>query len=143
MVAIEIEELNSTNCKTYLLTCGAEAALVDPVRERLVLYQQILAARQLRLRMVVETHTHADHLSLGRATHDILGVPLVCHEASPSPLVDLHLVDGERIALGDAAITVWHTPGHTPDSICLLVDGAVLTGDMRLRARVRFKADYR
>ena len=132
MVAIEIEELNSTNCKTYLLTCGAEAALVDPVRERLVLYQQVLAARQLRLRMVLETHTHADHLSLGRATHDILGVPLVCHEASPSPLVDLHLVDGERIALGDAAITVWHTPGHTPDSICLLVDGAVLTGDTLL-----------
>lgn len=131
-MAIAIEELNGTNCKTYLLWAGGEAALVDPVRERLALYQQILAARGLHLRMVIETHTHADHLMLGRATREVLGVPLVSHEACPSPLVERHVVDGEALTLGDATITVMHTPGHTPDSMCLRVDGAVLTGDTLL-----------
>lgn len=130
--AIAIEELNGTNCKTYLLTAGDEAALVDPVRERLEMYRRVLSERGLRLRWVLETHTHADHLMLGRAARDILGAPLVMHEASPSPLVDRHVVDGESIALGGATISVMHTPGHTPDSVCYLVDGAVLTGDTLL-----------
>jgi sulfur dioxygenase len=129
---IAIEELNGTNCKTYLLTAGDEAALVDPVRERLEMYRRLLVDRGLRLRMVLETHTHADHLMLGRAARDVLGAPVVMHEASPSPLVGRHVVDGEALALGGAAIGVMHTPGHTPDSVCYLVDGAVLTGDTLL-----------
>lgn len=129
---IAIEELNGTNCKTYLLTAGDEAALVDPVRERLELYRRLLRDRGLHLRMILETHTHADHLMLGREARDVLGAPVVMHEASPSPLVHRHVVDGERLALAGAAITVLHTPGHTPDSLCLLVDGAVLTGDTLL-----------
>lgn len=131
-MAIAAEELNGTNCKTYLLTSGDEAALVDPVRERLDTYRAVLAARGLRLRWVLETHTHADHLMLPRAAKDVLGAPVVMHEASPSPLVDRHVADGDRLPLGDAEISVLHTPGHTPDSVCYLVDGAVLTGDTLL-----------
>lgn len=131
-MTITIEELNGTNCKTYLLTAGSDAALVDPVRERLEMYRRVLADRGLRLRMVLETHTHADHLMCGRAMRDLLGAPLVMHEASPSPLVDRHLVDGQTLTLGDDLITVLHTPGHTPDSVCFLLDGAVLTGDTLL-----------
>lgn len=129
---IAIEELNGTNCKTYLLTAGDEAALVDPVRERLDTYRHVLRSRGLRLRMVLETHTHADHLMLGRAEKDALGVPVIMHEASPSPLVDRHVVDGDTVALGEHAIVVMHTPGHTPDSVCYLLGDAVLTGDTLL-----------
>lgn len=131
-MAIAIEELNGTNCKTYLLIAGDEAVLVDPVRERIDTYQRELSSRGLRLRLVLETHMHADHLMLGRAEKDALGVPVVMHEASPSPLVDRHVVDGDVLRLGDAAITVLHTPGHTPDSVCYALDGAVLTGDTLL-----------
>src|SRR5688572_18932977 len=116
-MSIVVEELNNTNCKTYLLTVGTEAALVDPVRERLDTYLQVLTARGLTLRMVLETHMHADHLMLSRPAKDVLGVPFVMHESSPSPLVDRHVRDGDVLRLGGEAIEVLHTPGHTPDSV--------------------------
>jgi glyoxylase-like metal-dependent hydrolase (beta-lactamase superfamily II)/rhodanese-related sulfurtransferase len=128
-MAIEVTELNGTNCKTYLLVSGRHAALVDPVRERYDTYRQVLASRELTLDMVLESHMHADHLMLNRATKQGLGVPIVMHRASPSPLVDRHVDDRDVIALGDDRITVLYTPGHTPDSVCYHLDGAVLTGD--------------
>jgi rhodanese-related sulfurtransferase len=72
---------------------------------------------------------HADHLMINRAAKEGFGVPVVMHRASPSPLVDRHVDDGDAIALGDRQITVIHTPGHTPDSVCYRLEGAVLTGD--------------
>ena len=128
-MAIEVTELNSTNCKTYLLVSGRHAALVDPVRERYDTYRQVLASRELTLEMVLETHMHADHLMLNRAAKQGLSVPIVMHRSSPSPLVDRHVDDGDVIALGDDRIAVFHTPGHTPDSVCYRLEGAVLTGD--------------
>ena len=126
---VHVEELNRTNCKTYLLVAGSEAALVDPVRERLDDYRSLLAARGLRLALVLETHTHADHLMLSRAAKELLHVPIVMHDESPSPLVDRHVVDGDVLLLGGQRIEVLHTPGHTPDSVSYRVEGAVLTGD--------------
>lgn len=131
-MAITIEEVNGTNCKTYLLSAGGEAALVDPVRDRFDTYKLVLGARGLRLVMLLETHMHADHLMLSRTAKDALGVPLVMHEASPSPLVDRHVKDGDRILLGGELIEVFHTPGHTPDSVTYRIPGAVLTGDTLL-----------
>ena len=131
-MALEIHELNNTNCKTYLLVSGTKAALVDPVRERLESYRAVLAERGLHLEMILETHMHADHLMLNRGMKEVFGVPVLMHQASPSPLVDRHLVDGEKLRLGDATIEVWHTPGHTPDSVTYVTEGAVLTGDTLL-----------
>jgi glyoxylase-like metal-dependent hydrolase (beta-lactamase superfamily II) len=128
-MTLRIDELNDTNCKTYLLVAGDEAALIDPVRERLDTYRMVLASRGLRLRMILETHTHADHLMLNREGKQLLGAAVVMHRESPSPLVDRHVHDGDVIELGGEAIEVMHTPGHTPDSICYRVAGAVFTGD--------------
>jgi glyoxylase-like metal-dependent hydrolase (beta-lactamase superfamily II)/rhodanese-related sulfurtransferase len=128
-MTIAVTEINGTNCKTYLLTNGSEAILVDPVRERYDTYRSVLAARDLSLKMVLETHMHADHLMINRAAKEGFGVPVVMHRASPSPLVDRHVDDGDEIALGGERITVIHTPGHTPDSVCYRLSGAVLTGD--------------
>jgi len=129
---IEITEVNGTNCKSYLLVSGTDAALVDAVRERVPSYLSILTARRLTLRMVLETHLHADHLMLNRSVKDSLGVPVLMHRASPSPLVDRHLDHGDILTLGDDSITVIHTPGHTPDSVCFRTGDAVLTGDTLL-----------
>lgn len=131
-MAIRVEELNNTNCKTYLLWSGSQAILVDPVRERVETYRHTLISRGLTLVAVLETHTHADHLSFNRDIKDSLGVPMVMHAVSPSPLIDRHVVDGEVVVLDGAPITVLHTPGHTPDSVCYRIDGAVLTGDTLL-----------
>jgi sulfur dioxygenase len=128
-MTIDVTELNGTNCKTYLLVSGTHAALVDPVRERYDTYRQVLASRELTLDMVLETHMHADHLMINRAAKQGLGAPIIMHRTSPSPLVDRHVDDGDVITLGQDRIVVLHTPGHTPDSVCYRLEGAVLTGD--------------
>jgi glyoxylase-like metal-dependent hydrolase (beta-lactamase superfamily II)/rhodanese-related sulfurtransferase len=129
---MDVRELNAGNCKTYLIRSKGTAVLVDPVRERFAAYQREIASEGVSLVAVVETHTHADHLMLNRQLKEELGAPLLMHQASPIPTVDRHLHDGDRIDVGDEAIEVMHTPGHTPDSICLLLPGAVLTGDTLL-----------
>lgn len=131
-MAVSIEELNDTNCKTYLLAVGRDAALVDPVRERVPTYVTELKRRGLSLSWVLETHTHADHLMLSRDDKAALGAEVLMHRSSPSPLIDRHVDDGERLVLGSETFEVWHTPGHTPDSLCLVLPGAVLTGDTLL-----------
>src|SRR5262245_24695097 len=128
-MSIEIEEINGTNCKTYLLRVGNEAALVDAVRDRYDTYRLILESRGLHLAMVLETHMHADHLMLNRTAKEGLGAPVVMHRESPSPLVDRHVVDGDVLSIGGERIEVIHTAGHTPDSVCYRISGAVLTGD--------------
>jgi sulfur dioxygenase len=131
-MTLRIEELNGTNCKSYLLVAGDDAALVDPVRERLDTYRVVLERRGVRLRLVLETHMHADHLMLNRDAKELLAATFVMHAESPSPLVDRHVSDGDVVELGGERIEVLHTPGHTPDSVCYRVAGAVLTGDTLL-----------
>ncbi|MEE9279444.1 MAG: MBL fold metallo-hydrolase [Myxococcota bacterium] len=126
---MEIHELNDANCKTYLLVSADHAALVDPVRERVERYRRELSDRHLQLDLLIETHTHADHLMMSRQMKERFRAPLVMHRESPNPIVDEHVQDGEVLELGDERIEVLHTPGHTPDSMCLLLPGAVLTGD--------------
>ena len=124
-----IHELNDGNCKTYLLASGTHAALVDPVRERVERYRRELSDRKLNLELLIETHTHADHLMMNREMKERFAARLVMHRESPNPIVDDHVQDGEVLELGDERIEVLHSPGHTPDSMCLLLPGAVLTGD--------------
>ncbi len=131
-MSISVHELNDTNCKSYLLVCGGSTALVDPVRERAETYRREIAERGLKLDLVIDTHTHADHLMINREIKDGFGARLVMHHESPSPLIDEHVHDGEALELGDERIEVLHTPGHTPDSICLRLADAILTGDTLL-----------
>ena len=94
------------------------------------------AARGVTVERVIITHRHGDHWAEIDLVKRATGAPVYCHEADRAPYaakVDGTLADGETIALGDTAVRVFHTPGHTPGSICLLVDadgGAVLiSGD--------------
>ena len=128
-IAFTIHELNDANCKTYLVVSGTHAALVDPLRERVERYRQELSDRELSLDLLIETHTHADHLMMTRPMKERFGAPLVMHRESPNPIVDEHVQDGEVLELGDERITILYAPGHTPDSMCLQLPGAVLTGD--------------
>jgi len=88
---------------------------------------------------VIDTHVHADHYSGGRKLAQMLGAPYCLHETDRSVVqFDFEpLRDGQKLDLGNVQVEVLHTPGHTPDSICLLVTdlrrgGApwfVVTGD--------------
>jgi glyoxylase-like metal-dependent hydrolase (beta-lactamase superfamily II)/rhodanese-related sulfurtransferase len=130
---LQIEELNDgTNCKTYLVSAGKSAALVDPLRERLETYRRVLSQRGLALELVLETHTHADHLMLNWELKKTLGATVVMHRTSPSPLVDRHVDEGDVLELAGEPIRVIYTPGHTPDSVCYRIGDTLLSGDTLL-----------
>ncbi|MNZ51256.1 Beta-lactamase hydrolase-like protein [compost metagenome] len=93
----------------------------------------------VEIRYVIDTHVHADHYSGGRALAQRVDAPYCLHE-SDRDVVRFSfepLRDGQRLELGNVKIDVLHTPGHTPDSVCLLVTDArrgeapwfVITGD--------------
>lgn len=109
-------------CATYLIASRdtREAALVDPgvvVNE----YEEILRRRGLRLRYVIDTHIHADHVSGGRRLADAHGAELCLHESAQVAYPFHALRDGDELALGHVRLRVWHTPGHRPELISLLV----------------------
>ncbi len=129
------EELKSGGCRGYLLACEATCAgvLVDPELSQMDRILALLEKSGTRLHYIVDTHTHADHFS---ATHELarqLGVPTVMHSAGAAPYVDVRVDDGETLIAGQLKLRVLHTPGHTADSISLVLPDRVLTGDTLLR----------
>ena len=123
------EQLNDGPCKTYLIADGGEAMLVDPVLERVDGYLEDIEQLALRLRYVVDTHVHADHISGSAAVRDRTGCDFVMHRRSASACANVRVDDGDVLGLGKLTIGVMHTPGHTQDSISLVMTGRVLTGD--------------
>src|SRR5881396_466580 len=128
-----------SGCLSYLIGCAqaGRAVIVDPGRDRVHDYLRIARKKGLTITDVIETHTHADHISgnrdLGAATKAAIHV----HRAAGVTFPHVPLVDGDTLRLGQVELKICHAPGHTPDSICVLVtDHArgtepwfVLTGD--------------
>jgi glyoxylase-like metal-dependent hydrolase (beta-lactamase superfamily II)/rhodanese-related sulfurtransferase len=121
-------------CQSYLIGCPATcaAALIDPALGQADRYLGIAAREGLRIRYIIETHTHADHFSAARALGEQLGVPVVMHRSAPAQHVGMRVEDGQMIAVGELRLKVLHTPGHTRDSMCLHVGSQVFTGDTLL-----------
>ena len=123
---------------TYLVRCArtGEAVIIDPGGDE----EQLAAwARQsgASVTCVLNTHGHGDHVAGNDALCGLLGVPCALHEADIAHFdlerrltSEIHaLRDGDSVPLGEHAIRVLHTPGHTPGGVCYLVDGQVFTGD--------------
>jgi len=128
------EQIATGGCQSYLLGCTdtCAAALIDPEVSQVDRYLALAARNGLRIRFVIDTHTHADHFSATRQLAHQLGVPTVMHRASAAPTVDLRVDDGELLIVGKLRLKVLHTPGHTTDSMCLVADDRVFTGDTLL-----------
>jgi glyoxylase-like metal-dependent hydrolase (beta-lactamase superfamily II)/rhodanese-related sulfurtransferase len=128
------EQIATGGCQSYVIgdeeTCAA--AVVDPEASQVDRYLALAARHGLRIRYLIDTHTHADHFSASQSLARQLGVPVVMHRASPAPFVDMRVDDGEMIAVGQLRLEVIHTPGHTRDSICLALPDRLLTGDTLL-----------
>lgn len=125
------ERIATGGCQSYLVGCEltSAAALVDPEISQIDCYLALAARQGLRIRYLIDTHTHADHFSATRQLARQLAVPVVMHRASQAPFVDMRISDGEMVALGRLRLQAMHTPGHTADSMCLLVEDCLLTGD--------------
>src|SRR6202043_4169181 len=106
------------------------AALIDPLRDRIDRYLAILGYFGCRLEMIIDTHTHADHRSGSMELGELAGAPVVMHRLAPAPHVAIHVEEGQGLRVGDEELRVLHTPGHTPDSISLLANDRVFTGDV-------------
>jgi len=96
------------------------AVVVDPRRD-IGVYLAEAAAKGLRIERVIETHLHADFLSGHLELADRTGAIISFGEAADLDFPTEPLVDGQRIALGEVTLEIRATPGHTPESICVLV----------------------
>jgi glyoxylase-like metal-dependent hydrolase (beta-lactamase superfamily II) len=128
------EQIATGGCQSYLVGCAdtCAAALIDPEQSQVDRYLALAARESLRIRYLVDTHTHADHFSGTRELAHRLEVPVVMHRASPAPFVGMRLDDGEMLAFGKLRLRVVYTPGHTRDSMCLVAEDRVFTGDTLL-----------
>lgn len=128
------QQIADGGCQSYVIGCtdSCTAAVIDPALGQIDRYVGIANREALRIRYLVETHTHADHFSAARQLREQLGAAVVMHRNSPAPHVDMHVEDGHLLAIGNLRLRVIHTPGHTRDSMCLHVEDRVFTGDTLL-----------
>lgn len=129
---ITFRQLNPHACRTYIVgtSDSNEVAIIDPVLEHLNDYIEELSQKNLKLKYVIDTHTHADHISGGASLKDITGCEYIMHENAPAKCVTTRVFNGFELDLMDITVNVIYTPGHTKDSICLLFPKFILTGDV-------------
>lgn len=141
--------LESFQTNTYLLweSISAEAFLIDPAFQSETFLQRIKQL-ELKVKMIINTHGHADHIGGNLYFAKALNCPVAIHLADAemltnnaknfstymgfelnlsAPQVILH--DGDELFLGSEKVKVIHTPGHTEGSICLLTGKYLISGD--------------
>jgi hydroxyacylglutathione hydrolase len=112
-----------TGCAAYLFGCGTagRCAVVDAQERDVDAYQSFAAAKGMTITHVFDTHVHADHRSGGRELARRVGARYCLHRSADVAFSFEPLEDGQRVELGNTLIDVLHTPGHTPESISLVV----------------------
>lgn len=110
--------------------------MVDPQLE-IEPYLEAAGQKSMRITHIIETHVQADHPSGARRLASVTQAPVFFHESAPVDFPHVDLRDGERHDMGNVSLSILHTPGHTPDSVSILVTDKtrapepwfVLTGD--------------
>lgn len=128
-----------TGCAAYVLGCGGlgKCAAVDVHPEDVEAVAAFARSKGMVVTHVIDTHVHADHRSGGRALAAATGAKYCLHESAEVRFAFEPLRDAQGLELGNVRVKVLHTPGHTPESVCLLVADErrgpdpwfVLTGD--------------
>ncbi len=126
-------------CASYLVGCEAKgiAAVIDPDRD-VERYIDAAQRRGMQITHIIETHLHADHVSGNTDLAARTGATIFIHEAAEAKFAHQPLHDGDVLELGAVRIQVAATPGHTPESITLLIADSTrsaepwmaLTGDL-------------
>ena len=135
---------------TYIVVCpqSLDAVIIDPAGEEDKLLA-LIETKRYRVKYILNTHGHADHVLGNQKMKDFLKIPVCMHEDDdkffndpavreksslelglpPSDPADIKLKDGDILEVGSLNIEVIHTPGHTPGSVCYLVGENLFTGD--------------
>ena len=123
----QIEVGNMQNFTYILEDDSGEAIILDP-SWNLDEIEQVITRKALTVKYIVNTHHHFDHTLGNEAISKITGAKIIQHESSTLDH-DISVSDGHSIKFGNSELKVLHTPGHSKDSICLVGDGKIFTGD--------------
>jgi glyoxylase-like metal-dependent hydrolase (beta-lactamase superfamily II) len=130
-LTLETFRAQGDGCLGYLVVDKASrtAMAIDPRADQVDQFLEALAAHDARLTHVLDTHTHADHLSGVRTVAQRTGATVLAHAASKLKWPARRVEGGATFDLGTHPVKILHAPGHTPDSVAILVDGQLFTGD--------------
>jgi glyoxylase-like metal-dependent hydrolase (beta-lactamase superfamily II) len=104
-----------------------ESVVIDPSWD-LELVLEVIERNALKVKYIINTHHHFDHTIGNDAMIKHTKSKILQHESSTLKN-DIRISDGEKITFGKSELTVIHTPGHSKDSICLVGDGKIFSGD--------------
>ncbi len=121
---------------SYLLASDGEAVVVDPQRD-VDLYLNAAEQHGFKIRHIFETHLHADFVSGHKELASRTGAQIYIGKKAGATFPHVDVCDGYELAFGKCRISILETPGHTPESVCLVITDleksakplAVLTGD--------------
>jgi hydroxyacylglutathione hydrolase len=113
--------LPDLGCASYIVGSDGVCAVVDPRWDAVAQYVGLARQHALRIAYVIETHTHADHVSGASRLAARTGATVYVHRAAPVTYAHHDLDDGDELTIGGVRIIVLHTPGHSMDSISLLL----------------------
>ena len=105
----------------------SESIIIDPSWD-LIELEMVIKENDLKIKYIVNTHHHFDHTIGNEAMAESTKAPIIQHENSELKH-DITVKDGDVIEFGNSKLKVLHTPGHSKDSICLIGDGKIFSGD--------------
>lgn len=112
---------------SYMIASNGVAAIIDPQRD-VDIYLQAAAGRKWKIEHIIETHLHADFVSGHRELADRTGAQIYLGAGSGAEFPHVAVKDGDEIQFGDCGLRFLQTPGHTLDSICILMNDRGQTG---------------
>ena len=127
-----IKQFIAGSCYSYIVSSEHEALIIDPHISLPEEYRKYLTKNRLRLKSIVDTHTHADHFSSAAVLKRQFNAQVLMHENAISSVADKRVKDNDQINIGTARIKVLYTPGHTDDAISLYGEGRLFSGDVVL-----------
>ena len=131
MGQVTVQPFQANFCLSYLLVSDGECVLIDPHITLVDEYKKAVKAAG-RLKAIIDTHTHADHVSAAAICSRQFGVPVVMSAKAISEQKLRRVTTGDTLEFGGAKLEFFDAPGHTDDSVAVKCENYLFTGDVLL-----------